>query len=257
MIEQSYDDLTLLKFESLVAAPGLVHAVTTRPQNYAPHRGQGSEEAVAWRRRVCGVLGVEFDRLTSPAQVHSADVLAVEEQDIGCGREGRAGAVQQVDGLLTDRPGLPLILLSADCPLVCVFDPVRPAIGAVHASWKGTVAGAANQLVRRMQIEFGSDPARLMAAIAPSAGPCCYEVGPEVYRVACTRLSDPASCFSDNVGRSCFNLWEANRRQLVEAGVRPEDIEVAGICTICDERFWSHRRDGPQAGRFALFISLV
>ncbi len=134
MIEEHHGELSLLRFERLSAASGLAHAITTRPQNLAPHRGPDRERAIHWRRRVCDILGVPFQNLTSPAQVHSADVLPIEPQDIGRGRDGRDSAVPFVDGLLTDRRGVPLILLSADCPLICAYDPDRPAIGAVHAS---------------------------------------------------------------------------------------------------------------------------
>lgn len=256
MISESFEDVTLLRFERLSREPGVGHAVTTRPQNYAPHRGQGAEAAVANRRRVCEILGVKFERLTSPAQVHGGEVLPVEAADIGRGRDGRDTALRFVDGLICDSPGVPLILMSADCPLVCAYDPDRPAVGAVHSSWQGTVAGATSQMIRLMARRYGSDPARLWTAIAPSAGPCCYEVGDEVRRIARTRLDDADDFFSPRGERFLFDLWEANRRQLIAAGVRPEHIETGGLCSICDRRFWSHRRDGATAGRTALFISL-
>ena len=256
MIEISDGELTLLRFERLASEAGLRHAVTTRPQNYAPHRGVGRDEAIRWRRQVCAHLGVSFDALTSPEQVHGGDVRVVELDDVGRGCDGRGSAVPFVDGLMTDRPGVPMVLLSADCPLVCAYDPDRPAVGAVHASWRGTVAGAASNLVGQMARAFGSDPARLLTGIAPSAGGCCYEVGDDVRRVARTRLADADGYFVERAGRLFFDLWSANRKQLIDAGVGPEHVEVAGICTICDARFWSHRRDGAEAGRFALFVSL-
>jgi len=256
MIEQLHGDLTLLQFEQLAQQPGLVHAVTTKPQNLAPHRGIGRDQAIHWRQRICDVLDVSFERLTSPAQVHGGDCLRIEEGDVGWGRDGRDSAVPFVDGLITDRLNVPMILLSADCPLVCAYDPDRPALGAIHASWRGTVAGAAQQMVVQMQRTFGSEPARLRAAICPSAGPCCYEVSEHVRRVARTRLDDVDRCFRERGDRLIFDLWSANRKQLVGAGVPTHQIEVAGICSICDPRLWSHRGDGPNAGRFALFVSL-
>lgn len=256
MIEKSHGDLTLLYFERLGGVGGLAHAVTTRPQNYAPHRGVERENAIRWRRRVCAILGVPFEALTSPEQVHGCEVLRIEVDDVGRGRDGRASAVRFVDGLVTDRRHVPIILLSADCPLVCAYDPDRPAVGAVHASWRGTVAGAAENLIRQMQRGFGTDPGRLMTAITPSAGPCCYQVGDHVRRIARSRMNHSEAHLVERGGRTFFDLWGANRRQLIGAGVQPGRIEIAGRCTICDRRFWSHRRDGPDAGRFALFIAL-
>lgn len=256
MIELRDTEVTLLQFESLANQQGLAHGFTTRPQNYAPHRGRGSDQAVRWRRKACEMLGLPFERLTSPQQVHGAEVLRVEECDIGCGHDGRGSALRFVDGLVCHLPEAPLILLSADCPLVCVYDPKRPAIGAVHASWQGTVARSVEQMIRVMRREFGTDPSKLVAAISPSAGPCCYEVGEEVRRIARTRLTDPDKCFVRRNGKLMFDMWRANRRQLMECGLSPDQIEVAGLCSICDQRFWSHRRDGAEAGRSALVIGL-
>lgn len=257
MIERSCGDLTLLHFDSLVGLSGLAHAVTTRPQNYAPHRGPGRRHAIHWRRRVCGILGAPFDSLTSPEQVHGSDVLPLEPGDAGRGRDGHQTAIRFVDGLVTNMRRVPLVILSADCPLVMVYDPGTPAVGVVHASWRGTVGLAADNLVRQMVRSYGSDPAGMRAAISPSAGPCCYEVGQDVQRVARTRLSDADAFFVENKGRLCFDLWAANRSQLIAAGVLPANIETAGLCSICDRRFWSYRRDGLDAGRFALFVSLL
>ena len=256
MIEESHGDLTLLRFDWLSDEPGLVHAVTTRPANYAPHRGRGRAEAVAWRQRVCDALNVPFENLTSPEQVMGGEVLPIGDGDVGCGRDGRDSAVRFVDGLVLDRPGVPMILLSADCPLVCVYDPDLIVVGAVHTSWQGTMAGAAENLVTQMVRTFGCDTSRLRAAISPSAGPCCYEVGEEVRRIARTKLKDADVDVADRNGRLVLDLWSANRRQLLGTGIPPDRIEVAGLCSICDERFWSHRRDGSDAGRFALFVAL-
>lgn len=256
MIEQSHGDLVLLHFDSLIGESGLVHAVTTRPQNYAPHRGAGREQATHWRKRVCEILKVPFERLTSPEQVHGGEVLVVREEDVGRGRDGRHSAMQFVDGLITDIPDVPLIILSADCPLILAYDPERRAVGAVHASWRGTVAGAAENLVCQMVRAFGCCPSRMKAAVSPSAGSCCYEVGDYVRRIARTRLADADACFVESDGRVCFDLWTANRRQLIASGIAESNIEIVALCSICDNRFWSHRRDGGDAGRTAMFLAL-
>ncbi len=256
MLSTSHASLTLLHFDRLSREPGLIHAFTTRPQNYAPHRGSGRDHAVDHRRRVCEILGLDFDKLTSPEQVHGGEVIAVEASDIGCGRDGRGGAVRFVDGLVTSIPGVPLILMSADCPLVLAYDPVQRAIGAVHSSWQGTVAHATAHMIRVMQQQLGCDPRHMLAAISPSAGPCCYEVGDDVRRISRTKLADADRFFPRQGGRMTFDLWSANRRQLLDAGLPAENIDIAGLCSICDPRFWSHRRDGSHAGRSALFIGM-
>jgi len=256
MIEEVHADIRFLRFSRLSREPGLVHAVTTQPHNYAPHRGPDRDQAIAARRRLCEILKVPFDTLTSPEQVHGGEILDIQDGDIGCGRDGRDSAVRFVDGLICNRVGVPIILMSADCPLVCAYDPDNSAIGAVHASWRGTMVHASENLVIQMNRVFGSVPSRLLTAIAPSAGPCCYEVSEEVRRIAASKLSNIDACFSDRDGRLMLDLWTANRQQLLDAGVLEDNIEVAGLCSICDERFPSHRRQGESAGRFALVIAM-
>ncbi len=255
---QTCTDIQLLRFRSLDEIPGFAHAVTTRPWNMAPHRGPDSEDAVDRRRRVCEALDLQFDRLTAPQQIHSGHVISIRDRDVGSGRFGRDGAIRYVDGLVCDRPGVPVIQLSADCALVVAVDPERRAFGTAHASWRGTVAGIAGALVQRMQADAATDPANIRAAICPCAGPHRYEVGEDVARIVRAMLPDADRLLPENAsGQLCFYIQAANVDQLVRCGVRTERIAVARICTIEDRRFFSHRRDGPDTGRFALIAGFV
>lgn len=252
-----FEDLTLLKFEQLSEAGGLVHAVTTRPWNMASHRGPQAELAVHRRRRLCRHLGLDFDRLTAPAQVHGPEVVPVDDALIGAGRFGRGGAVRFVDGLVTDRPGVPLLNLAADCVLLLVYDPGRSAVGSAHASWRGTLSGVVGNLVGQMMRCFGSDPAGLLAGIGPSAGPCCYRIDQDVQRIVASRYAAADRYLVRTGGAVSLDLWQLLADRLQSAGLSPANIEAAGLCTICDERFFSHRRDGPQTGRMALVCALT
>jgi len=254
--ENTGNGMRWFSFAALESMPRLVQAVTCAPWNMAPHRGAGQERAVQYRRELCTALGLPFDRLTLPRQVHGAEVLRVQPGDAGAGRHGPEDALAFVDGLFTSEPDLPLMVLSADCPLVLVVEPELPAIGVAHASWRGTVAGIVEWLVRRMTVELEASPARMWAAVGPSAGPCCYEVGPIVRRIAATHWSDADGHFPVRGGRIYFDLWSAIRTQLARAGVPCSQILVAGRCTICDEAFYSHRRQGASAGRFALLAAV-
>src|SRR5215470_11477738 len=111
---ESFEDTQLLRFHSLADRTGLVHAITTKPWNMAPHRGPQSDRALDRRRRLCQHLGLDFDRLTAPDQIHSNHVLRVEPRDVGAGRLGRDDAVPFTDGLVCSLPGVPLLQLSAD-----------------------------------------------------------------------------------------------------------------------------------------------
>ncbi|MBN1347272.1 MAG: laccase domain-containing protein [Phycisphaerae bacterium] len=255
MITQNLEDIELLRFESLATHDHLVHAVTTGPWNMACHCGPCATEAPARRRRLCEHLGLSFNRLTLAEQVHQNGLAIVDDAVAGAGRGARHTAVPGVDGLLTDRPDTGLMLLSADCPLVLLFDPRTPAVGVAHASWRCTVARIGARLVQRMTEAFGSQPTELMAGIGPSAGPERYVVGQDVRRAA-SSLPGHERFFRRVAGGMTFDLWAANREQLIEAGLRPGRIELARLCTIDDERFFSYRRQGPETGRFALVAGL-
>jgi len=219
--------------------------------------------------RVCRALDFPRESLTTAQQVHGAQVVSVKPED-------RGRVFPTTDGLVTDVPGVVLMLRFADCVPVLFFDPRCVAVGLAHAGWRGTLAGIAGRTVRSMQAAFGSRPEELIAGIGPAIGPCCYEVGLELADQVQTQfprwpdlirwLPAPGD-ISDH--RPYFNLWAANRRQLEAAGVR--SIAVAQHCTACHtDEFFSHRaaclgarlscdqtpQEGGRTGRFAAVIGL-
>jgi hypothetical protein len=195
--------------------------------------------------RLAAALGVDHAAWCN--QVHGETVLRVEQ----------GGLAGEGDALLTGKADLALLAVSADCPLVLLADPAGQAVGMVHASWRSTVRGIAARSVRRMREDLAVDCEGLIAAICPSAGPCCYQVGPEVREAALAHLGPQAEGFFLPKGSgTVFDLWSANVSQLIGEGLKPENIHVAGICTICSgEVFPSHRRQGVRAGRFAAAIA--
>ncbi len=249
---EAFEDTTLFRFPTLDGIPGFSHAVTSRPWNMATHCGPEVELAVERREKVCRHLGLAFENLTAVEQIHSPHVLRVRASDIGTGREGRHTALRFVDGMVCDLPGVALMQFSADCPIVIAVDPGRRIIGTAHASWRGTVAGIATELVRVMRQDFDVDPAELIAAICPCAGPTDYAVGEDVRRIALTRLPAAERFFTSDADKWLFDMRGANVDQLVRAGIRAESISVASVSTMRDERFYSHRREAAAAGRFAL-----
>lgn len=235
------------QFERLRQADALVHAYSTRSLDVTLTRG---EQGDADRRTMTEDWGLRADRLRHCHQVHGSTLAMVE-------RAEAAGRLPHCDGAITAVPGVPLMTFSADCPLVLVHDPVRRAVGMVHASWRCTVAGATRRLVKLMKEQFSSRAAELLAGIGPSAGPCCYEVQQDVYDAAAA-LPDREPCFSRRDGRMYFDLWEANRRQLMAAGVRAAHIETAELCTMCrTDLFYSYRREGETCGHFALLAAIA
>jgi YfiH family protein len=163
---------------------------------------------------------------------------------------------EKTDALVTDVPGVFLMLRFADCVPVLFHDPVRQAVGLAHAGWRGTVSHIARATVEKMVDAFGCSPADIRAGIGPSIGPCCYEVGPEVVSAAQKAFPDAPFVLQRGSGeRWHFDLWAANHHQLAAAGVT--EIELSGLCTACRTDEWfSHRAEGGRTGRLAAVIGL-
>ena len=253
------DERMLGRFASLDEIPGLAHGVTTRwGANFsAPAVSDGFARSATELSGVLGLGGAAWLR-----QVHGQRVIVAET----------AGFAGEADALISIAPDLALIGRSADCPLILVAGPVpdgtartgpdrelagRPrACGMAHASWRGSVQQVTAVMVAAL-IELSGLPARsLSAAICPCAGPCCYEVGPEVRAAALAGIGSHAeSFFSRRDGRLYFDLWRCNADQLLRAGIPAERIRIAGLCSICrGDLFPSYRREGAAAERIAAAI---
>jgi len=171
-------------------------------------------------------------------QVHGNRILCVGDNPLSSSPLGEA------DALIGDRPGIVLTIASADCAPLLFFNPRRRLIGAAHAGWRGTVQGIAPEVVKRFGELFGSVPQELRVAIGPCIGPCCYEVGAEVLDRLPRSLPD-GILKRHRSGHGMLDLAALNRHQLLEAGVAPERIHSASLCTACHvERFYSYRREG-------------
>lgn len=172
----------------------------------------------------------------------------------------RAGSVRSAwmfdaDSAVSNVPGLTLFITAADCTPLLLWDQERHVVGAAHAGWRGTAGGIAGNVVRAMTDTFGSRPADLVAGIGPAIGPCCYTVGAEVLDTFCRAGLEPVVRAHDGAVR--LDLWESNRRQLLAAGLPPESIEAAGLCTACHvSTFFSHRAERGRTGRMAGAIGL-
>lgn len=238
------------QFERLSAEPDLIHAFSTRPMDVSARTDARSGERDERRRMMAADLGLSPERLCYCVQVHETGQAVIDAPT-------EARRIEGVDAIITDQPGTPVMTFSADCPLVLVYDPRRRVVGLVHSSWRCTVAFSTRRLVETMRSRFGCEAGELLAGVGPSAGPDRYEVQEDVYAAA-AGLPDRDALFRRNGdGRMTFDLWESNRRQLVQAGVRANNIEVAGVCTMTDtERFYSFRREGPGCGHFGLMAGL-
>jgi YfiH family protein len=212
--------------------PGGGHALfTTRAEgNLSTMRGPSPERGPRERDRLCGELGLGW--LCASRQVHGAVVQRVRTQD---GHAGEAVAID-ADGHATALRGMGVMVLVADC-LPVILGCTR-AVAALHAGWRGLAEGVLEEGVRALRELDGED--EIKAVIGPGAGPCCYEVGEEVHAA----FGVDGLCERRNI-----DLPGLARQRLIAAGV--QRVENVGVCTICDERFFSHRREGLAAGRQA------
>jgi YfiH family protein len=233
---------TVGRFAPLDRLPGIRHFITTRKAldvNLIAADRPGAAVALS------EALGVREAAFLD--QVHGDVVIEVSA----------GGFAGKGDGLITNVPGLGLMGVSADCPLVLAADLDGKAVGVAHASWRGTVKQIAFKLARRLAERYQIDPSRLVACICPSAGPERYEVGQDVVEAALAGLGPSArEFFRQRDGKTYLDLWAANRAQLLAAGLREENVHVAGVCTITrNDLFPSYRVEGVKAGRFAAVIA--
>lgn len=207
--------------------------------------------------RICGAMGVPADGVVISAQEHHVHIRNVTAAD--CGKGKTLPGFQDVDGLITDEPGVILCTQYADCVPLLFADPTKRVVAASHAGWRGTVEEIGRLTVERMCSDYGCDPADILAAIAPSIGRCCFEVDTPVFEAFSKMSVFDEACFTDDgAGKYHLDLWEINRRVLLSAGVKAENITVTDLCTRCHpDLFWSHRQTGPDRGSLAAFIGMI
>ena len=202
--------------------------------------------------RVARTFGV--DRVVTLNQVHGRHVIAVKRD------ESVPATRPDADVVMSDNPAAAIAVRAADCVPLLIGDPRSGAVAAVHAGWRGTAAGAATAAVEALAREFGAEAGDLVAAIGPSIGVCCYEVGPELVDAFLAAGHSPDKVhrwFMTPAGdrKPRLDTWAANRDQLMLAGVAEENIHTCGLCTASHlELFPSFRAEKEKAGRLAAVI---
>ncbi len=221
---------------------------------------RGDEEARVRENfaRFCAAVGVDHRNAVVSAQEHHTVVYNATAADRGRGVMRERGYTD-IDGLLTDEPDVVLFTQYADCVPLFFADPVKRVVGTAHAGWRGTAAQMGAVMVERMVSDYGCRREDIVAAVGPSIGPCCFEVDEPVRLAFAESISFAAECTREvGGGKSYIDLWEINRRTLVEAGVKPEHITVTDLCTRCHHTvFWSHRVTGGKRGSLAGCIAIA
>jgi len=204
--------------------------------------------------RLSGALGIKPGSLVITRQVHGTHCHIASLEDAGR-LISREGPVTEADSLITDQPGLSLVKHFADCVPVFLLDPVHRAIGLIHAGWRGTAAGIAGSTVRAMMRRYQTRPEDLLAAIGPSIGPCCFEVGEDVAQALARRY--PSAVKRSPGCKPHVDLWRCNELDLLAAGVAGGGITIARLCSAClGDTFYSHRRDRGKTGSMVAVMAL-
>jgi polyphenol oxidase len=229
-------------------------------------RGDSPRADADWTRVAAGI-GVPVSRLQRMHQVHGCATSAVRLPGASAAPGAAASTTHpaassiiaagpEADALVTDLRDVALVVRVADCVPLLMADSRTGAVAAVHAGWRGTSAGIASVAVRRLQQEYGANPPDLVAAIGPAIGACCYQVGPEVRDAFLAAGHAPASVDTwfaadpDDAERLRLDAWASNRDQLIAAGLRPDHVHVAELCTMTHlAHFYSYRAEGTSTGR--------
>jgi polyphenol oxidase len=273
--------LKLLQVPALSKLPWLVHAFSTSPGGISPLEKEKvlnlsftdwdtRENVIENRRRFQKAAGAEDLPLIALKQFHS-DVIHLFDTTSTDPCRG--------DASITNHPGLLLAIQTADCVPILLVDPKKRAIAAIHAGWRGTLARIAAKTIGKMQMHFGTYPHDLLAAIGPSIGPCCYEVGTDVATQFLSQFADAPDYFDEfRTGDEpnpiqwlnmmppghqpppkgvLLDLRKANRSQLLTASLRPQNIHTIDLCTACrPDLLFSYRKEGPTSGRLMSVIAV-
>jgi polyphenol oxidase len=214
--------------------------------------GDNEENVRANRAGIAEAIGISPGNLVFPAQTHSTNIAEVTFDNY-------TDFFSDTDGLITNVPGICIGVMSADCVPLLIFDPSSRSVAAIHAGWRGTVAGIVPKAIEMMKLRYNADPLKMVAGIGPSICGDVYEVGEEVAGEFSKifQALDGIVRPKEN-GKFLLDLWEANKRMLVMSGLEEQNIELSGVCTYMSaDRFFSARRSGNKAGRFGAGIMLV
>lgn len=227
--------------------------------NFTYTRGDNPEHVTENYRRMAKALSVDVEKMVLSYQTHTTNVRLVTEADAGKGIF-KEREYKDVDGLITNVPGITLVTFYADCVPLYFLDPVHKAIGLSHSGWRGTVNRMGEETVKRMGEAFHSRAEDIIACIGPSICKNCYEVGVEVIQEFQKgfheKYWEEIYTPKEN-GKYWLDLWKANEIILLEAGIRKENLGVTDICTHCNsDHLFSHRTTGNERGNLAAFLSL-
>jgi polyphenol oxidase len=243
-------------FKNFSTHKNCVHLITqkdlTQPYHFslALHTHEAPKSILENRN----MLKEQFPNMTFIVanQTHSANITVITNATEQ-GWQSLEDAIADCDALITNQTNIMLTILTADCVPILLFDPKQKVISAIHAGWKGTQQAIALKTVEKMKEAFGCNPKDILAGIAPSIGKCCYEVDWNVAK----HFKDIENAYENKGEKQMLDLPHINRLQLLEAGLKSENIELSNICTACEvDNYFSYRKEGGCSGRFMSMIGI-
>lgn len=262
------ESMPLFQFPLLMETGVAEHAFTTRKGgvsegifstlNLSFTRGDSPKAVKKNYERLAKALGVSVEDFVFSDQTHTTNVLRVGKRECGMGIT-KERTYHDIDGLITNEPGVVLSTFYADCVPLFFIDPVNRAVGLSHSGWRGTVGRMGKATLLAMEAEFGTNPQEVIAAVGPSICQDCYEVSEDV-------ASEFAGAFAGHEkdilidkgnGKYQLDLWKSNEIVLTEAGILPEHLAVTNICTCCNDKLlFSHRASHGKRGNLGAFLFL-
>ena len=266
ILEIEDKSVPLLYFPILENTGIVEHCFTTREGgvsegifdslNLSFTRGDDESAVMENYDRLAAVLDTRKEQFVCTDQTHTTNVIRVGKEDCGYGVT-RQKPYTDVDGLVTDEPGVVLSTFFADCVPLYFVDTVNRAIGLSHSGWRGTVGRMGQRTLEKMAAEFGTNPQDVVAAVGPSICQDCYEVSEDVADEFIKEFSGHADEILINKGNGKYqlDLWKTNEIVLIEAGVKKENIAVTNICTCCNpDVLFSHRASKGKRGNLGAFM---
>lgn len=246
---------------------GLVHAAYSTREggvstgkfeslNFSIMRGDSLENVRENYHRLAGAVGFDPTMITMSKQIHGDDIHIVTDEDIGR-KIINEEIVIESDALMTDRVGVTLVKFSADCGIIYLLDVEHRAIALIHSGWRSTVLNIVGKTVSKMKKVYGSDPTKLLAAVGPCIGSCCFEVGDEVVHAFEHEYPNWPVINRDHA-KPHIDLWACLHAQLKDKGIQEEHIAMANLCTACDTKaFFSHRKQKGECGLMVGTLTLL
>ncbi len=207
---------------------------------------------------ICSAIGIDYKNTVFSSQTHQDKVYKVTKNDIGKGLLKQSD-IYGYDALITNEKDIVLVTFYADCVSIFIVDPINKAIGIAHSGWKGTVKEIGAKTIKQMEIEYGSNPKDLIIGIGPSIEKCCFQVGKEVVDIFKEELPFSKSYIFNDTPKDKYkiDLQGIIKQSLINSGVLSQNIELSGLCTMCNsDTFFSHRVMGNNRGSLAGIISL-